>query len=296
MVNFWVQKSTPLIPPLSSRTKSTPLDPPPWKKSHSLPLLNDYRLSYPEVREKLYDFRNNVTNDLSFLEEFGQTISELKYFAISNRFALLLSNSNTSVLSLIGRYCNRIKSLVITISGKEDREFFQHYDHKLQELRYQWRRSGEAYDDYQNFSIEDYLKLCPNIKNIHVNQTSILLNADKEFLPKLENYRFGYNPFNDKQMKILSDKYSQSLKCLRIWIKELTSKQLKTCIEYISRFENLKELKLHFETMKTTEPIDESLAIICQNCNKLLKLDLIIGFSISISNQFFDIFFRIQSH
>ena len=117
-----------------------------------------------------------------------------------------------------------------------------------------------AYEDYQNYPIKNYLKLCPNLKKIYVNNTSILLDEDKEFVPKLEYYqnRFGFNTSNDKHMMILSDKYSQRLKCLRIWIKELTSKQLKTCIKCIARFENLNELKLSFDNFETTEQIDKS--------------------------------------
>ena len=255
-------------------------------------LLNTYFniQSHPEVIKKLDDFRNNVTNDLSFLKEFGEKKRILLYFAISNRFALLLSNSNTSVLSLIGRYCPNIKSLDITISGEEDREFFQHYGHKLQELRYQWDRSGMAYEDYQNYPIKNYLKLCPNLKNIHVNKTSILLDDDKEFLPKLESYQdqFGFNSSNEKQMKILSDKYSRRLKYLRIWIKEFSYKELKTCIECIARFENLKQLKLSFSNSETTEPIVKSLAMIGKNCNKLLKLDL--SFESSVPKSIFYLF------
>ena len=250
-------------------------------------LLNAYinTNSYPEVIKKLDDFRNNITNDLSFLKEFGEKNILLFWFAISNRFALLLSNSNTSVLSIIGRYCPNIKSLDITISGEEDRDFFQHYGHKLQELRYQWDRSGFAYEDYQNYPIKEYLKMCPNIRKIHVINSSILLDDDKQFLPKLENYQHQWELIesNDKDMKILSDKYIQTMKCLRISFNELTAKELKTCFDCISRFENLRQLKLFISNFQTTEPINKNLLLIGKKCSKLSELDLSIESLVSKS-------------
>ena len=69
----------------------------------------------------------------------------------------------------------------------------------------------------------------------------------------------------------------------------MTTEELKTCIEYISRFENLKELKLVFKTMMRKEPIDDCLSLIGQKCNKLLKLDFTVrDHSVTITDQFFD--------
>ena len=164
------------------------------------------------------------------------------------------------------------------------------YGHKLQELRYQWDRSGWAYEDYQNYPIKDYLKLCPNIEKVYVNNTSILLDSDKEFLPKLEIYHYGFrfDPSNDIGMKILSDKYSRTLKCLRILINELNAEEMKTCIECIARFENLKELKLSLSNSEIKEPIDKNLAMIGKNCSKLSKLDL--SFETSVPKSIFHLF------
>ena len=67
----------------------------------------------------------------------------------------------------------------------------------------------------------------------------------------------------------------------------MTTKQLKTCIECIARFENLKELTLNLFTLKATKPIDDCLSLIGQKCNKLLKLDLIILTNSAITDRFF---------
>ena len=238
------------------------------------------------VYNKLQDFQKQVTNDLSFLKKFGFN-NELKYLSNTNRLAF-----DISVLSLISRYCHRIKSLDITISGKEDLDFFRDYGHKLEELCLKGPTNAEI-----NYQIKEYLKLCPNIKKVYVNTISILLNDDKEFLPKLEiiQNRFEINSLNIKQIEILSDKYSQTMKILNIIISYLTAEELKTSIECIARFENLKELKLYLFNLYDSEPIDNCLSLIGQKCNKLLKLDLSICPYVSISNRFFRIFSEFKS-
>ena len=84
--------------------------------------------------------------------------------------------------------------------------------------------------------------------------------------------------------------YGKTLKTLNITLRALTVEELKTCIECIARFENLKELKLGIITSKITEPIDDCLSLIGQNCNKLLKLDLMINYYVPISDQFLAVF------
>ena len=66
--------------------------------------------------------------------------------------------------------------------------------------------------------------------------------------------------------------------------------ELKTCIECITRFENLTELFLHFGQSDFEDSIDDCLSLIGQKCNKLLKLDLYIGSDVYVSNQFFNQF------
>ena len=204
--------------------------------------------------------------------------------------------ANNYVLLLIGQYCTRIKSLGyrrIYPSIGEDivLTFFRIYGHKLEELY--------LYESYE--VTDDYLRHCTNLKILILPESSLILNEDKEFLPELEEFRSPriYNYLkqlkNVNRLKIFSDKYSQTLKRLDIALCYLTEEELKTCIECIARFENLKELKLIFVPMKNKEPIDDCLSLIGQKCNKLLKLDLSIDHWVPISEQFFATFSEFET-
>ena len=193
---------------------------------------------------------------------------------------------SSEVLSLIGQYCPRIKSLNFFQSINNDNKsmsFFRMYGHKLQEL----------YLFDTNEKHKQILKLCPNMKKLNIRDTSIVFEGDKEFLPKLEFIGFwnqNINIYSEdvNKMKILSDKYSQTMKTLNIKLCYLTEEELKKSIDCISRFENLKKLKLIL--LPITEPIDNCLSLIGQKCSELLKLELVVHNSILNSNTFFQIF------
>ena len=190
---------------------------------------------------------------------------------------------NNSVLSLIGRYCHRIKSLTYQLYT-EDRSlsFFQQYGHKLEEL----------YLYSNNEIIEQYLRHCPNLKNVFIRDKSFRFPEDKEFLPKLVQIKSVILTLNLSKdltsIKILSDKYSKTLKTLNVTLRELTTDQLKTHIDCISRFENLQSLTLKFCHLLPNEPIDDYLILIGQKCNKLLKLDLSINCLTPKTDRLFD--------
>ena len=144
---------------------------------------------------------------------------------------------------------------------------------------------------YNDRQIEEYPKYCPNLKKIFVSKDSVLYNDDKEFLPKLEIINRSFVIMYNEDvfgLKILSNKYSQTMKTLDVWLAEHNKENMKTCIDCISRFENLTQLTFIISDCDTTKPIDESLSLIGQKCNKLLKLDLSIDKSIPISDQIFD--------
>ena len=128
-----------------------------------------------EMYKKFQDFNNHVTNDLSFLEEFGEN-NELRYLSTSNRLVF-----DSSVLSLIGRYCHRIKSLDIMIGRKEDLDFFQEFGHNLHEINF----NESTHYDFHNFFIAEYLKLCPNFKRIYFNKLPIHGTTYQEVLHNL---------------------------------------------------------------------------------------------------------------
>ena len=191
----------------------------------------------------------------------------------------------TELLSLFGQYCNRIKSLMCYQSIGSDEyvlSFFRMNGHKLEELRLK----------EDNKDMKQYLKFCLNLKKVYIPDISVLFNDDIKFLPKLEyiSTHLYIHPKDINRLKILSDKYRQTMKTIDLRLSKLTDEELKTCIDYICRFENLKELKLEFYALKVEEPIENSLSLIGQKCNKLLKLDLEIDYCVQISDTFFNTF------
>ena len=189
---------------------------------------------------------------------------------------------NTSVLSLIGRYCHHIKTLTYEYSNEDNAlDFFRNNGHKLEKLSLYHR--GE-----ENETVKSYLELCPNLKTIYIPKRSIQFFDDKEFLPKLKAiYWLSILSQNLNQMKILSDKYSQTMKTLDVILSDLAAEELKTSIECIARFENLKDLSLQIRYFQT-QPIDDCLSLIGQNCTKLLRFQFINYSSTSKSDQFFN--------
>ena len=182
---------------------------------------------------------------------------------------------NSSVLSLICQYCPRIKSLSYQCSiDDKSLDFFRINGHKLEDLILRDDDNELEFGDNtekDNKMLNSILKLCPNLKSIWFPLESNPLFKDKEILPKLKEINLTISSQNVKQMKILSDKYSKTMKTLKVMLCDLTTKKLKTCIECIARFENLKELTLGICSISPNQQID-CLSLIGQKCNKLLKL------------------------
>ena len=79
---------------------------------------------------------------------------------------ILYTPVNSSVLSLIGRYCPHMKSFSYTHSNDDKAlSFFRMYGHKLEELVI----IGNDKED-----IEQILKFCPNVEKVSLNNNSIL--------------------------------------------------------------------------------------------------------------------------
>ena len=78
------------------------------------------------------------------------------------------------------------------------------------------------------------------------------------------------------------------MKSLDVILSRLTAEELKTCIEYICRFENLRKLTLDLIFCETTEAIDDCLSLIGQKCNKLLRFQFINYCFTTRSDQFFN--------
>ena len=206
----------------------------------------------------------------------------LKDLLTSNRYAF-----DSEVLSPLGLYCPNIKSLNIEITGEQDLQFFRDYGHKLKEI-----------DFYGPTDlVKDCLKFCPNLELFHKNYSkiSLLLEKDKQFLANLEFIRntLHINSSNVNEMKSFVDKYSRKMKSLELYFYELTAEELKTCLNCICGFNNLRHLYLSIHTGRIKEPIDESIAMIGQKCTKLLVFDFSYHTPYDlfpISDRFFDVF------
>ena len=156
----------------------------------------------PNSLNKLIDSRRHLDQQLleSILKKCPN-ITDVKLFWANN----------SSVLSLIGRYCHRIKSLSYYTCIKRDDNslsFFRNYGHKLEELRL----------FLNNEDIYHFYRFCPNLKKIWIPNISVLITDDKEFLPKLEHIvtNFPIISKNVPKMKIFTDKYSRTLKTINL--------------------------------------------------------------------------------
>ena len=251
-----------------------------------------------------------VFNKQYVLELFVQRISssvktqeknviESRILTIKETFELLLKKCpniknviinfgiDSSVLSLIGQYCPRIKSLKYysNISNDNVLLFFRMYGHKLEE-----------YIINTNHEENQFIQYCKNLKKIYISENSIILTQDEFILTKLENIRLSFSKnSNPEKMEILSDKYSKTIKSMKISVWGLNEEELQSCIECISRFENLIQLTLDFGPMNIREPLDEILFTIGQNCTKLLKLDFKMHERIRLTHHFFDIFYEFKA-
>ena len=252
-----------------------------------------------EISDKTYYSENDKNNSLEKLyRRFGnrrqldeQSVESVLKKCPNIKKVIILGEVSSEVLSLIGQYCTNIKSLSFLIDLIECLDFFPNYGHKLEELIIQ-----EFYDYWNTDDIRRVLELCPNLKKVQCNRVLGYMNEDKDFLPKLEfvgNIIISSEEVNE--LKILSDKYSQTMKTLELSFNYISYEEMKTCFECIVRFENLKELKLKLLFDTITEPIDDCLSLIGQKCNKLLKLHLSIYFHLSISDKFFHIFTQFKA-
>ena len=180
----------------------------------------------------------------------------------------LKSIVSMEVLSLIGQYCLNVKSLRYETSDRNLSFFYLEELHLI------------VPDD----TMKDVVKLCPNLKRLWFF-SCICVTNDIELVPKLEQIKecqlINYKEMN--KMKLFYYKVRRTQKTLVARLAELKAEELKTCIDCISRFENLKQLELHFLRLKTTEPIDDCLSLIGRKCTKLLKLNLYIHSSVLIS-------------
>ena len=187
-------------------------------------------------------------------------------------FGILISSKH---LSIISKFCPRIKSL--GFRRRYNQSWNKTFDERFLEF---FRENGNKFEDIsvvqRDEAFNEYLKYCPNLKNLNVNDDSWISNNDKDFLPKLQRIesRIALKDKESHLMKSLTDKYSQTMKTLNVDFSFVSEEVLKTCIGYISRFENLTQLRLEFCGNKNEELLNSCLLPIGQNhcCSQLLPL------------------------
>ena len=204
------------------------------------------------------------------------------------RRVIIMEEVDSAVMSLIGRYCPHIKSLSLDCQHVvKCVDFFLKYGHKLEELI--------IHEEIKQF--REFINFCPNLKKIKAYTPSSLLYDN--YLPKLEyfeniisEYDLHICSIDVIELKIFSNRYNQTIKTLNLLFCYLTTEELKTCLQYISRFENLRQLKLIIDLQHMSEPIDDSLTVIGQKCIKLFEFGLNFRYfySLPISDRFFNIF------
>ena len=243
------------------------------------------------VFNKQYCLEIRETNDL--LAKLMQTTNKRNLVSVLNkcpnitRFCIDF-RVNSQVFLVIGLHCQHIKSLEFYGNGgKVMLTFARKYGHRLEQLI---MYIDGHYHDYHK-QIKGFLQFCPNLKKVETTSISDLIDDDKDFLPKLESIKLLETyPQQVNHMKVLSNKYSQTLKTLSVDFNWFKIEELKTCTDCISRFENLTELKLRIQEFKSKDPIDDCLSLIGQKCTKLLKLELLFYYSVPISKRFFNVF------
>ena len=243
-------------------------------------------------------WKTSIFNKESVIEI--QELEEKKFKSLVKKIPIikkvvLFGRISNEMFGLIGQYCPRIRSLDFYYyrNNNNSWQFLRMYGHKLEELR--------LYENWNRIGIDDYLVFCPNLKKVLVKNVSVLYRKDKDFLPKLEFIRnlTAKHLYIQSQgvigFKILTDKYSRTLKTLNVSLWRMTEEELNKCIESISRLKNLRQLKLEIGEIRTTEPLDDCLSLISQKCNKLLKLDLCIEKEVQLSEKFFDMFYNFET-
>ena len=156
-----------------------------------------------ELRHKRIEKQNSldklcyINNNLSYVTKVMSLESVLK--KCSNITKVKLGNKvDNSVLSLIGRYCPRIKSLTYVYSnGIKDYDFLRIYGYKLEEL----------YLYSKNELTVQYLRHCPNLKTLFVEDLLFRFPKHMEFLPNLERIKSNISTYSiwnyPKDVKII---------------------------------------------------------------------------------------------
>jgi hypothetical protein len=177
-------------------------------------------------------------------------------------------------LEIFGKYCPCLESIICDAVGLNEQNllnFGLKYGQRLKILCF-----FNSY--YGNVFIKKFLKFCENLTEIHCEESITFISEDKLFLPQLQIIgSLDINTQNLNQLRILSDKYYNKLRKIKIYSFSLESIEPLTLMSSISRFQNLEKLELQIDSFVTdVQTIDDYIKRLAKNCTQLKDLDLAI--------------------
>ena len=231
----------------------------------------------------------------TFDNQFGTKILESVLNKCPNISRVYLSESDNDVsLQLVTEHCQRVTKLVILDAecGEECLlSFATKHGMWLQEFTFR------SHSTNSTKFIEDFLRMCPNIKNIDIDSNrnlSLINNSGScKKLEAIKNVSLRANHLENFYLFVT--KFCKTLKELDISVsrtRDLSSSDLKTCFAHISRFESLESLSFRSLSGNIT---DKCLQLLANKCTKLRELVLSFTYSSDTSNRLFFAFSDFRS-
>jgi Leucine-rich repeat (LRR) protein len=196
-------------------------------------------------------------------------------------------------LELIGKYCPYLKYFECDAMGLKEKfltQFGIKYGHRLRIIRVND-------SSYCSVFIKKFLNYCPNLKEVYTEDSFAFISEEKQFLPNLETIKsIDIRNEHLSQLKILADKYSKTMKNIKIYTYHLIGFQLRTAITHISCLENLVNLTLCISIFdEDVQTIDENIMEMAKNCTKLKSLHFTLNNESVVTNRLFYAFGKLQA-
>ena len=173
-------------------------------------------------------------------------------------------------LLILGKYCNNLKSIECEVIGFNEQnlvEFGIKYGYLLKSIHFYNTSYGSVF-------FKKFLKHCNNLLKVNIDESKAFMDEEKLFLPKLQVIKsLQIRSENLSDLKILSEKYSETMQKISIYCYYLINNETQTALSYISRLQYLKRLELYlYSNDPNITSIDENIIEIANNCTQLKEL------------------------